>query len=84
MSKPTLPQSMSPQSSPSTPSSSKPIGKLFYRREPISSFLLTLGAVDMVLGGLDDRWVLFSLGLSTVGLAIGVRLLRLTPLLDKT
>ncbi len=67
----------------SKPIDAKPISKLFYRREPISSFLLTLGAVDMVLGGLDDRWVLFSLGLSTVGVAIGVRLLRLTPLLDQ-
>lgn len=78
MSKPTLPQPI-----PSTPIPSKPLRNPFYRREPISSFLLTLGAVDMVLGGLDDRWVLFSLGLSTVGVAIGVRLLRLTPLLDK-
>jgi hypothetical protein len=72
-------------STPVTPTSTRPnpSRNLFYRREPISSFLLTLGAVDMVLGGLDDRWVLFSLGLSTVGVAIGIRLLRLTPLLDK-
>jgi hypothetical protein len=66
-----------------TPIRPTPSRTLFYRREPISSFLLTLGAVDMVLGGLDDRWVLFSLGLSTVGVAIGVRLLRLTPLRDQ-
>jgi hypothetical protein len=66
-----------------TPIRPTPSRTLFYRREPISSFLLTLGAVDMVLGGLDDRWVLFSLGLSTVGVAIAVRLLRLTPLRDQ-
>lgn len=58
------------------------MSKLFYRREPISSFLLTIGAVDIVLGGLDNRWVLFSLGLSTVGGAVALRFLRLTPLLN--
>jgi hypothetical protein len=60
------------------------IAKLFYRREPVSSFLLTLGAADMVLGGLDDRWVLLSLGLSTVAVAIGIRMVRLAPLLTES
>lgn len=47
--------------------------KAAYRKEPISSFLLTVGAVDAVIGGFDDRWSLFSVGLGTVGLALALR-----------
>ena len=41
-----------------------------YRREPIPSFLVTIGLVNATIGGLNDRTGLFSLGLATVGGAI--------------
>ncbi|MGF1493255.1 MAG: hypothetical protein ACFBSC_12535 [Microcoleaceae cyanobacterium] len=45
-----------------------------YRREPIVSFILTIGAVNAVIGGLDASWSLFSFGLGTVGVAVIIRL----------
>ncbi|MFN5515291.1 MAG: hypothetical protein ACK5CA_11215 [Cyanobacteriota bacterium] len=45
----------------------------FYRREPISSFILTLGAADAVIGGVGERWSLCSLGVILVLLALGIR-----------
>jgi hypothetical protein len=49
--------------------------KLVYRREPILSFLVTAGAVNVAIGGLSEHWSLVSVGLSVVGVAIalGVR-----------
>jgi len=47
--------------------------KSAYRKEPLSSFLLTIGVVDAVIGGFDDRWALFGFGLGTVGVAIVLR-----------
>jgi hypothetical protein len=47
--------------------------KRAYRNEPISSFILTVGAVDAVMGGVGDRWALLTLGLGTVGVAIALR-----------
>jgi len=47
--------------------------KSAYRKEPISSFILTVGAVDAVIGGVDNRWSLLALGLGTVGAAIVLR-----------
>lgn len=44
-----------------------------YRKEPISSFVLTVGVVDAVIGGFDDRWSLVTFGVGTVGLAIALR-----------
>jgi hypothetical protein len=44
-----------------------------YRKEPISSFILTMGAVDVAIGGLGSHWSLFSLGLGIVSLAIVLR-----------
>ena len=41
-----------------------------YRKEPIPSFLITIGLVNAMIGGLNDRTGLFSLGLATVGGAI--------------
>lgn len=41
-----------------------------YRKEPIPSFLVTIGLVNATIGGLNDRTGLFSLGLATVGGAI--------------
>lgn len=47
--------------------------KLAYRQEPISSFILILGAVDAVIGGVGGRWSLFSVGLSIALIGILVR-----------
>lgn len=47
--------------------------KVAYRREPISSFIVIMGAVDAVLGGLNSSWSLMTFGVGTVGLAILIR-----------
>lgn len=51
--------------------------KSAYRKEPIPSFLITIGAVDAVIGGFGDRWVLFGFGISTIAVAIALRWLLL-------
>lgn len=48
--------------------------KSTYRREPISSFILTVGAVDAVIGGVGDRWSLMIVGFGIVGVAIALRM----------
>ena len=55
--------------------------KSAYRREPLASFLITIGLVNGAIGGLDGRWELFSFGLGTVGVAIALRwvLMKQTP-----
>lgn len=47
--------------------------KSAYRKEPLPSFLITIGVVDAVIGGFGDRWSLFTVGLGTVGVAIALR-----------
>lgn len=47
--------------------------KASYRRDRISSFILTVGAVDAVIGGVDMKLSLFLLGLGMVGVAIALR-----------
>lgn len=47
--------------------------RVFYRKEPISSFILVVGAVNLVLGGVGQRWSLFSLGLVVAMIAVGLR-----------
>jgi hypothetical protein len=47
--------------------------KSAYRKEPISSFIITVGAVDAVIGGVGDRLSLMLLGLGIVGVAIALR-----------
>lgn len=47
--------------------------KSAYRREPLPSFLITIGVVDAVLGGFGDRWSLLIFGLGTVGVAMALR-----------
>ena len=47
--------------------------KLAYRKEPISSFVLIVGAVDAVMGGVSGRWFLMSVGGSTILVAILLR-----------
>lgn len=44
-----------------------------YRKEPISSFILIVGAVDAVIGGVGDRGSLLAFGVGAVGLAIALR-----------
>jgi hypothetical protein len=47
--------------------------KRLYRKEPISSFIIVVGAVDAVLGGVNEVGTLMILGLLTSGIAIGYR-----------
>ncbi len=47
--------------------------KSAYRKEPLPSFLITIGVVDAVIGGLGDRAALVGFGLGTVGIAIALR-----------
>ncbi len=44
-----------------------------YRKEPISSFILVVGAVDAVIGGVGERWTLLSFGLVVVLLSVILR-----------
>lgn len=47
--------------------------KPLYRKEPISSFVLTMGAVDVAIGGLGSSASLMLLGSGTVGAALVLR-----------
>jgi hypothetical protein len=47
--------------------------KRLYRKEPVSSFILIFGAVDAVIGGVNEIGTLMILGLLTSGAAIGYR-----------
>lgn len=44
-----------------------------YRKEPISLFILTVGAVDAVIGGVGERWTLLSFGIGIILLALLLR-----------
>lgn len=44
-----------------------------YRKEPISSFIVIVGAVDAVIGGVGERWSLLTFGLTMIVLAVAVR-----------
>ncbi len=46
--------------------------KSMYRKEPIISFMVTGGIVNVALGGLTEHWSLMSVGLSVVGVAIAL------------
>jgi hypothetical protein len=47
--------------------------KRLYHKEPISSFIIVVGAVDAVLGGVNEIGTLMILGLLTSGLAVSYR-----------
>ncbi|WP_083626660.1 hypothetical protein [Planktothrix serta] len=47
--------------------------KSAYRREPIVSFVVTVGTVDAVIGGVSSSLSLLSFGLSTVGVILVLR-----------
>jgi hypothetical protein len=44
-----------------------------YRKEPISSFILIVGGVDAVIGGVGERWSLLSVGMLIVILGMILR-----------
>ena len=44
-----------------------------YRKDPVVSFVVTMGVVDAVIGGVEGSWSLFGLGMGTVGMAIILR-----------
>jgi len=44
-----------------------------YRKEPLSSFLLTVGLVDAIIGSMGGKWGLFSLSAVILLIGIGVR-----------
>lgn len=47
--------------------------KSAYRKEPISGFIIIMGAVDAVIGGVGERWSLLTFGMTMVLLAIVIR-----------
>ncbi len=47
--------------------------KVAYRKEPISSFVVIVGSVDAVIGGVGESWSLLSFGVMMVMLAIILR-----------
>lgn len=51
--------------------------KSAYRKDPISSFVMTVGAVDAVIGGVGERWTLMSFGIMMILLAIAIRWLQI-------
>jgi hypothetical protein len=46
--------------------------KSAYRREPIVSFVVTVGAVDAAIGGVGASLPLLSFGLGTIGVALAL------------
>lgn len=47
--------------------------KLAGRKEPLSNFVLIVGAVDAVIGSVGNHGALLGLGLGLVGMAIALR-----------
>ncbi len=47
--------------------------KSAYRREPITSVVITAGAVDALIGGLGERGSLLAFGLTSMAIAIALR-----------
>lgn len=50
--------------------------KSIYRKEKISAFIFTFGAMDAILGGFSERWTLLSLGILLVIIASWMRWLQ--------
>lgn len=44
-----------------------------YRKQPVFSFMATIGAVNAIIGGMDGEWVLLSLGIGAMGIALALR-----------
>ncbi len=47
-----------------------------HRKEPISTFVLTVGTVNIVIGSVDEHWALALIGGTLVGVAIALRFLQ--------
>ncbi len=47
--------------------------KSAYRREPITSFVVTVGLVDAAIGSMGASGSLLAFGLGTAGVAMGLR-----------
>ncbi|MDY6936633.1 MAG: hypothetical protein SWY16_03115 [Cyanobacteriota bacterium] len=47
--------------------------KSAYRKEPISSFILLVGAVDVAISGANGSGSLFAFGTGTIAIAIAIR-----------
>lgn len=47
--------------------------KLAYRKEPISSFVLIVGLINVLIGGAEAQWTLLSFGVSLTLIAFLVR-----------
>lgn len=47
--------------------------KSVYRKHPVVSVMVTVGAVDAVMGGLGDRPSLLAFGLGTAGVALALQ-----------
>lgn len=47
--------------------------KSVYRKEPITSFVVTVGAVDAVIGGVGASGSLLAFGLGTAATAVALR-----------
>ena len=47
-----------------------------HSKEPISTFVLTVGTVNIVIGGVDGHWSLALIGGTLVGVAIALRFLQ--------
>lgn len=48
--------------------------KSVYRKEPVISFVVTAGTVNVAIGSLSEHWSLASVGLGAVGVAIALHL----------
>ncbi|BAU06254.1 hypothetical protein CEN50_02940 [Fischerella thermalis CCMEE 5268] len=44
--------------------------KSSYRKEPLISVVITMGVVEALIGGFDDKWSLFAFGLGTAGITL--------------
>ncbi len=48
-----------------------------YRKEPVTGFILAVGAVDTAIGGIGQRWTLLSFGVMVVTIAALARWLQI-------
>ena len=47
--------------------------KSLYRKEPILSFVVTIGAVNLGIGGVSEHWSLMAVGGGAVGVGLALR-----------
>lgn len=49
------------------------IVKTVYRKDPLTSFILIVGVIDALMGGMGERWTLCSFGAGIIVLALLLR-----------